>query len=155
MNEEFPFNRWDRAGCYTATLSDKPKFFLIFAYPGSSGFMHSGHMRSYTYPDVIAKFYRLCGFNVYFPAGLHASGLPAVSFSEKVRSGNNLDYLKENSCTPDIIEKLKSPEGVVEFFSANYHDVWHNMGFFIDKNSHMTTIDPGYQKFIPWHFRIL
>ena len=157
MNEEFLFNLWEKAHCYETNPinNNQQKFFLIFAYPGTSGFLHVGHLRSYTYPDVIAKFYRLNGFNVYFPSGIHASGLPAISFSEKVRSGSNMNYLIENDCTPEIIEKLKYPEGVVEFFNTNYHDVWHKMGFFNDKNSRMTTIDPGYHKFIQWQFRKL
>ena len=111
MNEEFLFNLWEKAHCYETNPinNNQQKFFLIFAYPGTSGFLHVGHLRSYTYPDVIAKFYRLNGFNVYFPSGIHASGLPAISFSEKVRSGSNMNYLIENYCTPEIIEKLKYP----------------------------------------------
>ena len=101
-------------------------------------------MRSYTYPDVIAKFKRFTGHNVYFPAGIHASGLPSVQFSEKVRSGKYDEYLKYNKCTPEIIHKLSTPEGVVDYFKHNYADIWKRMGFFINEETGTpTSIDEG------------
>jgi leucyl-tRNA synthetase len=151
------FKIWRNAGVYkTSSDKNKKKFFVIFAYPGPSGFIHVGTLRSYTYPDVIAKFKRMTGHNVYFPAGIHASGLPAVQFSEKVRSGKYEDYLKDNNCTPDIIKMFQTPEGVVEFFTKNYAEIWKKMGFFINEETGIpTTIDPGYKKFIQWQFRNL
>ena len=151
------FSIWERAGVYTIEKeSSKPKWYQIFAYPGPSGFLHVGTLRSYTYPDVIAKFKRFTGFNVYFPAGIHASGLPAVSFSEKVNSGKYDEYLKVNNCSSDIIKQFSTPVGVVEFFKNNYFEIWKQMGFFINEETGIpTTIDPGYQKFIQWQFRTL
>ncbi len=151
------FDVWKKANVYkTENDQTKPKYFIIFAYPAPSGFFHVGTLRSYVYPDVIAKFKRFTGYNVYFPAGIHASGLPAVQFSEKVRSGRYNNYLKENNCTPDIIEKLKSPQGVVDYFRDNYPKILKQMGFFINEESGTpTTIDPGYKKFIQWQFRTL
>ena len=130
------YNVWKTANVYnTEKNSNKPKYFMIFAYPAPSGFLHIGTLRSYVYPDVIAKFKRLTGHNVFFPAGIHASGLPAVQFSEKVCSGNYDNYLKENGCTSNSIEQLKSPEGVVNYFKNNYSDILKQMGFFINEES--------------------
>ena len=152
-----PFPIWEQTGVHKIEKNtSKPKWFQIFAYPGPSGFLHVGTLRSYTYPDVIAKFKRFTGHNVYFPAGIHASGLPAVQFSEKVRSGKYNEYLKINECTPEIIDQFQTPEGVVYFFRDNYFSIWKQMGFFINEETGFpTTIDPGYKKFIEWQFRIL
>ena len=152
-----PFPIWEKTGVYKIEENtSKPKWFQIFAYPGPSGFLHVGTLRSYTYPDVIAKFKRFTGHNVYFPAGIHASGLPAVQFSEKVRSGKYNEYLKINECNPEIIDQFQTPEGVVYFFRNNYFSIWKQMGFFINEETGIpTTIDPGYKKFIEWQFRIL
>lgn len=151
------FSIWDKVGVYSIeNNSSKPKWFQIFAYPAPSGFIHVGTLRSYTYPDVIAKFKRFTGHNVYFPAGIHASGLPAVSFSQKVCSGKYDKYLQSNNATPEMIKQFQTPEGVVEFFQSNYADVWKKMGFFINQETGTpTTIDPGYKKFISWQFRTL
>lgn len=118
--------------------------------------MHVGHLRSYAYPDVQAKFKRLQGYDVYFPAGIHATGLPAVQFSDKVRSGQFEAYLRDNNVTPEMVEQFQSPEGVVAFFTQNYSAIWRQMGFFLDQNTGTpTTIDVGYQRFIQWQFRTL
>ncbi|MHA2364027.1 MAG: leucine--tRNA ligase [Candidatus Hodarchaeales archaeon] len=149
-------SKWEESGFFKSKIDKtKPKFFIIFAYPGSSGFLHTGHLRSFTYPDVIAKFKRLSGFNVFFPAGIHASGNVSINFSEKVRSGAFNTYLENNNCTTETIEYFQTPEGVVNYFEKNYHDIWHFMGYFIDQDSRMTTIDEGYKKFIQWQFRTL
>lgn len=154
------FDRWEEAGLYTTRPinEDNPekKFFIIFAYPGPSGYMHVGHLLSYTYPDVASKFRMLQGYNVYFPAGIHASGLPAVQFSEKVKSGKYSQYLKDNNASEADINAFHTPEGVVEFFRNNYASTWKKMGYFIDVETGIpTSIDEGYKRFIHWQFRKL
>ncbi|MFW9929699.1 MAG: leucine--tRNA ligase [Candidatus Thorarchaeota archaeon] len=151
------YKQWNDAKVYSTDLNKtKEKFFIIFAYPGPSGYMHVGHLRSYTYPDVIAKFKRLQGYNVYFPAGIHASGLPAVQFSERVKSGDYNEYLKVNNATKEDIKKFRTPEGVVYFFANNYLTIWKKMGYFINEETGIpTTIDEGYKRFIQWQFRQL
>jgi len=132
----------------------KKKFFIIFAYPGISGYLHVGHMRSYTYPDVIARYKRMRGFNVLFPAGFHASGLPAIGVAKRVQRGDPswLNYLRENGCPEDLIPRLQDPRFVVRFFSENYVEQWEKIGLSIDKTRLASTIDPGYNAFIRWQF---
>ncbi|MEM2918120.1 MAG: leucine--tRNA ligase [Candidatus Altiarchaeota archaeon] len=134
--------------------SKKKKFFLIFAYPGISGYLHVGHLRSYTYPDIIARYKRMQGFNVLFPAGFHASGLPSVSFAEKIARGdeNLISYLKKHNVSDEDIEKLKDPKYVVEFFSREYIKIWKQLGYSIDFRRVISTIQPEYNKFIEWQF---
>jgi len=151
-------DEWEKAGIFNSEPNNKKKFFMIFAYPGISGYLHVGHLRSYTYPDVIARYKRMRGYNVLFPAGFHASGLPSVGFAKKVERKNKewLDYLKKNGCPEDIIPKLKDPKFVVEYFSKIYPEIyWKGFGYSIDTRRVMSTIDVGYNKFIQWQFRKL
>ncbi|HIJ10902.1 TPA: hypothetical protein HA278_02485 [Candidatus Woesearchaeota archaeon] len=46
---------WEKAELGKVTTSKKPKFFMIFAYPGVSGFLHVGHMRGFSYTDAICR----------------------------------------------------------------------------------------------------
>ncbi len=149
---------WYGAKINEARIKDKtkPKFFIHFAYPGISGYLHIGHMRGFTYSDVIARYKAMHGYNVIFPAGFHASGLPSVSLAKRVerRDPKMLTYLKDNGCPDDIIQKLSDPQFAVDFFSRVYvEDYWKRFGFFIDYSRQMTTISPGYNKFIQWQFR--
>ncbi|MEM2636762.1 MAG: leucine--tRNA ligase [Candidatus Korarchaeota archaeon] len=146
---------WDKFKIFEPSIdAKKPKFYIIFAYPGISGYLHVGHMRSYTYPDVIARYKRARGYNVLFPAGFHASGLPSVGFAKRVELGdpNTIETLKAHGVSDEIIEKLKDPEFVVRFFSAEYIRDWKRMGFSIDFSRVITTIDPAYNRFIEWQF---
>ena len=152
-------DRWEQSGIWKAEIDpDKEKFYLMFAYPGVSGYLHVGHMRGYTYSDVITRYKRMTGYNVLFPVGAHATGNVAITFARKVERGDSeqIEMLKSNGCTDETIEKLKDPEFVVEFFSQMYvNDYWKKFGFLADWRRYMTTIDPGYKKFIQWQFRKL
>ncbi len=134
------------------------KFFIHFAYPGISGYLHVGHMRGFAYADIIARYKRMTGYSVSFPAGFHASGLPAVSLAKKVarKEPGMLKYLKENGCPDEVVARLSDPVEVVKYFSKVYvEDYWKKFGFFIDYSRIMNTISPGYKKFIQWQFRKL
>lgn len=148
--------RWE--GLFDAEPDEREKFFIIFAYPGISGYLHVGHMRGYTYADIIARYRRMCNFNVLFPAGFHASGLPSVSLAKKVRRGDEetIQTLRENGCPDDVINKLSDPLEVVKYFSDIYiNDYWKRFGFSIDYRRAMTTISEGYKNFIRWQFERL
>lgn len=154
--------RWWEAGLHHAERSpgdEKPTFFIHFAYPGISGYLHVGHMRGFTYSDVFARYKRQTGHDVLFPAGFHASGIPAVAFAKEVERGEKTEYLLQNGYDADThgpVEQLADPQRVVDYFATVYtHDYWKRFGFLIDDRRNATTVDPGYQRFIQWQFRRL
>ncbi|KYK23872.1 hypothetical protein AYK24_06960 [Thermoplasmatales archaeon SG8-52-4] len=148
-------NKWFEEKIYLAKKENKKKFFIHFAYPGVSGYLHVGHMRGFTYCDIIARFKRMTGYDVLFPAGFHASGIPSIGFTKKVerKDPNTLNDLKEYGLSDIEIKKLIDPNEVVNYFGAVYvKDYWKKFGFFIDYSRIMSTISDGYKKFIEWQF---
>jgi len=147
--------KWFKNKIYLTKKAKKKKYFIHFAYPGVSGFLHIGHMRGFTYCDIISRHKRMNGYNVLFPAGFHASGIPSVGFAKKIQLKDKIviNDLKEYGLSNKNIEKLKNPEEVVNFFSDVYiNDYWKKFGFLIDYSSIMSTISEGYKKFIKWQF---
>jgi leucyl-tRNA synthetase len=150
--------RWKAARLGHAQCSPgKPKYYIIFAYPGSSGFIHLGHMRGYSYSDAIARYHRMVGKEVFFPGGTHASGLPAISFSAKVAKGDTytLDVLRSLGLDDAAIKELTDPEAAARFLGETYWRTWERFGLLMDRSAYVTTIDPDYRQFIRWQFQRL
>mgnify|MGYP001559019435 CR=1 FL=1 len=74
--------------------SEKKKFFNIFAYVTVSGFLHTGHMRGYSFSDMVSRYKRMRGYNVLFPTGGHATGNGAIAKAQKIKEGN-AQWIKE------------------------------------------------------------
>lgn len=129
---------------------------LIFAYPYPTGFLHTGHMRGYTYSDAIIRF-KTAGKNVCFPIGLHVTGNGAIAKAQKIAEGDteSIDYLKNAGVSNEDIEKMKDPLGYAEFFGKNYLETFRNFGLILDERGFVKTIDPIYNKFITWQFHKL
>mgnify|MGYP001392981718 CR=1 FL=1 len=150
--------KWQDAKLGVAKVSSKPKFYMIFAYPGISGFLHVGHMRGFSYTDAICRFERLNGKEVLFPVGTHASGNQAIAFANKVKNKDEdwLSYLKNNGCPEDKINELDKPEKIIEYFNDVYvNEYWKKFGFLCDWDRFTCTTFPDYEKFIQWQFRKL
>ena len=147
--------KWFEEKLYLAKKHNNKKFFIHFAYPGVSGYLHVGHMRGFTYCDIIARYKRMQKYDVIFPAGFHASGIPSVGFAKKVerKDVQTIKSLKEYGLNDKDIQKLKDPEEVVKYFANVYvEDYWKKFGFLIDYSRIMSTISEGYKKFITWQF---
>ena len=147
--------KWLASGVNKASKKNGKKFFMHFAYPGISGYLHVGHFRGFSYTDMITRYKRMQGFDVFFPVGTHASGNPAVTFAAKVKRGENHEYLKANGCPSSKLKDLEDPLKVVDFFNQVYLNDWKNLGYLADWDSFACTTDPGYQKFIQWQFKQL
>ena len=151
--------RWQEAGLDKAERIDgKPKFMIIFAYPGVTGYLHVGHLRGYTYVDAIGRYKRMTGYNVLFPVGTHATGNGGISLATKIarRDEKTIDYLLRNGCPEDKIPELEKPMSVIEFFNDVYvNEYWKRFGFLADWRRFTCTLYPDYGKFIQWQFHKL
>ncbi len=149
---------WREAKIATAARrEDRAKFYAIVAYPGTSGFLHVGHLRGLVYADALHRFHRMRGAQTFFPFGVHGSGLPAVTFAQRVkdRDPGVLQELETNGVDPVEWPKLEDPETAVRFLGRTYLEVLRRMGFLFDESAYVTTVDPDYRAFIRWQFHRL
>ncbi len=150
--------KWDDAKLFESNPNDKEKLFLTVAFPYPSGAMHIGHGRTYTVPDVYARFKRMNGYNVLFPMAWHVTGAPVIGIASRIQRKVpwTLDlYEKVHKVPKETLPKMEDPEFIVKYFSNEYHDVMHDMGYSIDWRREFRTIDPTYKKFVEWQIRKL
>ena len=80
--------RWAEEGRYEAdpaAAADEDPTFITVPYPYPSGGMHIGHARTYTVPDVYARYRRQQGDNVLFPIAWHVTGTPIIGAVERLK----------------------------------------------------------------------
>ncbi len=160
--------RWSEKRLNEANRDDRPKFMLIFAYPGVTGYLHVGHMRGFSYVDAIGRYKRMTGYNVLFPVGAHATGNGSISLANKIRKelpewkadrtkdDGTIGYLLRNGCPEEKLESLTDPMNVVNFFCDVYvNEYWKRFGFLADWRRFTCTLYPDYAKFMQWQFRKL
>lgn len=149
---------WARAGLATGRrVPSRGKFYALNAYPGPSGFLHVGHLRGYLYTDALHRYHRMLGESVLFPFGIHASGLPAVTFAQRVQDRDPaiLQQLEDAGVPPSERERLVEPEYVARFLGESYRSVLRSIGVLFDESTYLTTIDEDYRAFVRWQFRAL
>ncbi|MBQ9680376.1 MAG: leucine--tRNA ligase [Ruminococcus sp.] len=124
---------WEDKGVFHArTDSDKPKFFSLieFPYPSGQG-LHVGHPRPYTALDTVSRKRRLQGYNVLYPIGWDAFGLPTENFAIK------------NHIHPEIVTKNNI---------ARFKKQIQSLGISFDWSREINTTDPDYYKWTQWIF---
>ena len=124
---------WDRENTFAAQNDyTKPKYYALveFPYPSGQG-LHVGHPRSYTALDIVARKKRLEGYNVLYPMGWDAFGLPTENFAIK------------NHIHPEIV----TAKNVARFKSQ-----LKSLGLSFDWNREINTTDPAYYKWTQWIF---
>jgi len=149
---------WQDKRLFESNPSDKEKIFVTVAYPYPSGAMHIGHGRTYTVPDVYARFKRMQGYNVLFPMAWHVTGAPVIGIAKRIERQDpwTLDIYRSIHKVPDgELHRFKDPNYIVKYFSSKYKKIMQEMGYSIDWRREFTTTDPQYQKFIEWQFRKL
>jgi leucyl-tRNA synthetase len=132
-NEQKWQEKWEQAGVFNAQdNSEKKKFYALveFPYPSGSG-MHVGHIKAYSGLEVVSRKRRMEGYNVLFPIGFDAYGLPT-----------------ENSAIKTGIHPRQLTDKNIERFSSQLKRV----GFSFDWNRVVDTTEEGYYKWTQWIF---
>ncbi len=125
--------QWEETGVFHAKQDfTLPKFYCLveFPYPSGQG-LHVGHPRSYTALDVVARKKRLEGYNVLYPMGWDAFGLPTENFAIK------------NHIHPAEVTKQNV---------AHFKEQLQSLGFSFDWSREINTTDPKYYKWTQWIF---
>ncbi len=124
---------WEEAGVFHASnTSDKPKYYALieFPYPSGQG-LHVGHPRPYTALDSVSRKRRLQGYNVMYPIGWDAFGLPTENYAIK------------NHIHPSIVTQQNI---------ARFKKQIQSLGISFDWSREVSTTDPSYYKWTQWIF---
>ena len=124
---------WDAENTFAAKQDfSLPKYYALveFPYPSGQG-LHVGHPRSYTALDIVARKKRLCGYNVLYPMGWDAFGLPTENYAMK------------NHIHPEVV----TANNVARFKSQ-----LKSLGLSFDWTREINTTDPSYYKWTQWIF---
>ena len=124
---------WEKSGVFHASDDySKPKYYALieFPYPSGQG-LHVGHPRSYTAMDIIARKRRMQGYNVLYPIGWDAFGLPSENYAIK------------NHIHPAIVTKKNI---------ARFKEQLKSLGLSFDWTREINTTDPEYYKWTQWIF---
>ncbi|MFC1549956.1 leucine--tRNA ligase [Candidatus Neomarinimicrobiota bacterium] len=124
---------WVKNKTFSAVdFSEKPKFYCLveFPYPSGDG-LHVGHPRSYTAMDILSRKRRMQGYNVLFPMGFDAFGLPSENYA--IKTGIHPRKITEQNINK-FIKQLKS------------------LGFSFDWDRVFSTTDPDYYRWTQWIF---
>lgn len=116
----------------------KPIYSIDTPPPTVSGKIHIGHIFSYTQAEIIARFKRMSGFNVFYPMGYDNNGIPTEQLVEKELGINIKDIERK-----DFIAKCLD---VVDKYKVIYSDLRKSLGLSIDWNRTYTTISPEVQQ---------
>jgi len=138
--------------------SEREKMYLNVAFPYPSGAMHVGHGRTYTVPDVIARFWRMRGKQVLFPMGFHVTGTPVIGISRRIAKGDERTirlYRDLYRVSQEELSHFTDPMVIVRHFSQEYERVMRSLGLSIDWRRRFITVDPHYSKFIEWQYKHL
>lgn len=124
---------WVDDNIYEATdFSDKPKIYILAELPYPSGrALHIGHVMRYTLPDVYSRYLRMNGYNVMFPMGWDAFGLPGEQFA---------------------IQEGEHPSKLIDETVEYYRESVQRMGYSVDWNREIKTTDPKFYKWTQWIF---
>ena len=126
-------DRWEAAGLFHASdTSDKPKFYCLieFPYPSGAG-LHIGHPRSYAGLDILVRKRRMEGYNVLYPIGWDAFGLPTETYA--IKTG-------------------RAPQDVTTENIAIFKRQLQSLGISFDWSREISTTDPTYYKWTQWQF---
>ena len=124
--------KWEKANLWSVNNFKKPKIYILVMFPYVSGEgLHVGHVENYTGGDILARYYRMKGYNVLHPIGWDAFGLPTENHAIKIKK-NPMTFVPKN------IKRFKNQI--------------KRLGISYDWSREINTTDPNYYKWTQWFF---
>jgi len=147
---------WNDKKLFLAEPSEKKKFFGTFPYPYVNGLPHVGHIFTMMRVEAFARYKRAQGYNVLFPQGWHATGVPITAAARRVAEHDQkqIQILRDNGVAESEIDQFANPEHWIHYFSPRYREDVQRAGLSIDwRREFITTnLNPQYDAFIQWQF---
>ncbi|MBB6217781.1 valyl-tRNA synthetase [Anaerosolibacter carboniphilus] len=132
-------NFWKENSIYRFDMDSQNKIYSIDTPPPTvSGSLHIGHIFSYTQAEMIARFKRMQGFNVFYPFGFDDNGLPTERLVEKDEG-----IIAKNLPRSEFITKCIT---TTERYEKEFKDLWQSLGFSVDWSLQYETINPMVQR---------
>lgn len=153
--------RWLKDKIYEADReSSKDKIFITFPYPYMNGSLHLGHAFSSGRLDVLARYYRLKGYNVLYPWAWHWTGEAVFGTIHRLLDGDESvkkRLIELDGVNEDTIIRFSDPIFFVRYFTNKNREVVKRYGLSIDwrREFHTTSLHPLYNKFVEWQIRRL
>ncbi len=124
---------WDEQGIYTTenNVSGKENYFTLVEFSYPSGNLHVGHWYAFSVPDIFARYKRMKGFNVLYPMGFDAFGLPAENAAIKLGADPKV-------LTYEQMDVMRTQ--------------LRSMGAMFDWSREIVSCDPEYYKWTQWMF---
>lgn len=136
---------WAASKIYQFDLSDpRPIFAIDTPPPTVSGEIHIGHVYSYVQAEAMIRFWRMQGYNVYYPFGFDDNGLPTERFVERRRGFRARDVGREA-----FVQACLETSAEVE---ARFEEFWQRLGLSVDWRQRYSTIDLQARKAAQWSF---
>ncbi len=150
---------WADAKTFESEPDSRPKYYITVAYPYPSGGMHIGHGRTYTVPDIFARYKRMKGFNTLFPMAWHVTGTPIVGAVKRLKDkeAKQMHVLKDvYKMTDAELAKIETPMDYARYFIENHYIAgMSGLGYSIDWRRQFTTNDKHYNQFVTWQYNTL
>ncbi|HET7641131.1 MAG TPA: class I tRNA ligase family protein, partial [Ktedonobacteraceae bacterium] len=125
---------WQSLGTYHFSNEDNRPVYAIDTPPATvSGHLHLGHTNSYSHTDFIARFWRMNGYNVFYPMGFDDNGLPTDRYVEK-RLGITAQEVGRRAFIEKCLEVSEDAE-------KDYKALWQRLGLSVDWRHSYRTID--------------
>lgn len=132
-------NFWKENSIYRFDMDSQNKIYSIDTPPPTvSGSLHIGHIFSYTQAEMIARFKRMQGYNVFYPFGFDDNGLPTERLVEKDEG-----IIAKNLPRSEFITKCIT---TTERYEKEFKDLWQSLGFSVDWSLQYETINPMVQR---------
>jgi leucyl-tRNA synthetase len=149
--------KWIDEKIFEANPDERKKWFGNAAFPYVNAPLHLGHGFTYTRLDVTARFKRMQGYNVILPFAFHATGEPIVGVAERLKKGDEeqIKILLDSGIPKKEINKFKDPKYTARYWEKIIKDNFDSLGISIDWRRKFSTIDPCFNRFIEWQYRLL
>lgn len=138
--EKYWSKYWQKNKIYSFDPDSAQKIFSVDTPPPtvSASHLHTGHVMSYTQADIIVRYKRMKGYNIYYPMGFDDNGVPTERHTEKTHEVEASKYDRKKFIELCLQETRKC--------SKEYKKLWDTTGISVDWNYSYSTIDKKFQK---------
>ena len=151
--------KWEKDKVFHVATDKRKKYYIAIVYPYMNGLLHLGHLFTYTFSEVLARYKRMQNFNVLVKFGFHCTGTPIVAAANRIKENDpqQINILKQMGISEKEIPKFADPEYWITYFPEQTLIDLKKMGFAIDERHTFitTSLNKPYDAMVRWQFNKL